>query len=214
MSRDYFVHPHPMNTELTTDLTTEPDQIQLGPEPALPPSRQVSGLFVARKKPQTRTIPLTQGQVALVSEEDFEELSQFKWHAQWCSDTRSHYAVRKIRLPDGRRTQESIARRVLRLSYGDKRIADHINHDTLNNTRENLRICHTRSDSNANRRRQCNNKSGFKNVHWNKQKRRFHAHVYHNGGDHFLGYFSTAGAAAMAAATAGEQLHGTFYCEG
>lgn len=41
-----------------------------------------------------RDIQLSQGQVAKVSPERFEELSQFNWYAQWNSNTQSFYAVR------------------------------------------------------------------------------------------------------------------------
>ena len=42
----------------------------------------------------TRLIPLTQGQFAQISTEDFERVSQFKWYAKWNTCTRSFYAVR------------------------------------------------------------------------------------------------------------------------
>jgi hypothetical protein len=41
-----------------------------------------------------RTIPLTQGQFALVDEADYESLAVFKWHAIWNINTKSFYAVR------------------------------------------------------------------------------------------------------------------------
>lgn len=44
-----------------------------------------------------KEIPLTQGQVAIVSDEDYEDLSQFKWFAYYSTFTRSFYAKRKVR---------------------------------------------------------------------------------------------------------------------
>jgi len=41
-------------------------------------------------------IGLTQGQVAIVDDSDYEELSKYKWHAKWCKDTQSYYAIRDI----------------------------------------------------------------------------------------------------------------------
>lgn len=41
-----------------------------------------------------KTIPLTQGQVALVDEGDFDSLNRFNWCAVWNSRSKTFYAVR------------------------------------------------------------------------------------------------------------------------
>jgi len=46
-----------------------------------------------------REIPLTQGQVAIVDDEDYEWLSQFKWYAKWCPEIRGYRAAHNIFLP-------------------------------------------------------------------------------------------------------------------
>jgi hypothetical protein len=45
-------------------------------------------------------IELTQGQVALIDDEDFELVSKYKWYARWDSHTESFYAVTNTRKPD------------------------------------------------------------------------------------------------------------------
>ena len=87
-----------------------------------------------------KKIPLTQGQVALVDDADYEWLSRWKWCAMWCSSTDSFYAVRHIRLPNGKWTTLRMHRAILGLERGDSRQVDHENHDTLDERRENLRI--------------------------------------------------------------------------
>ena len=47
---------------------------------------------VAQTPETFKTIPLTQGQVAIVDAEDYERLSRRNWYAQWCPKTRSYYA--------------------------------------------------------------------------------------------------------------------------
>jgi len=42
----------------------------------------------------SKTIELTQGQVAIVDDEDYEYLSQWNWQAAWQKNIKSFYAVR------------------------------------------------------------------------------------------------------------------------
>jgi hypothetical protein len=135
------------------------------------------------------TIPLTQGQVALVSAENYGELSQFKWYAYYNPNTRSCYAQRGVRLPNGKWTIERMHRQILGLSYSDKRQGDHVNFDTLDNRRCNLRIA-TNAQNNANKRRIRNNTSGFKGLSRDKRKQKLGAQIGHNGKKHWLGYFT------------------------
>lgn len=80
-----------------------------------------------------KTIPLTKGKFALVDDEDFDHLNQFKWHL-------SHYgyAVRNHMTRRGRRI-EYMHRRILGLKF--RQIGDHKDRNRLNNQRENLRRC-------------------------------------------------------------------------
>ena len=128
-----------------------------------------------------KKIPLTNGQFATVDDEDFKELNQFTWQAQWDADTRSFYAVRGVRLPNGKHVKELMHRRILGLEYGDKRQIDHIAHQTLDNRRANIRIV-TPSQNQHNYR--C--KKGYT---WNKSHRKYQAQIGVNGRRIFLGYF-------------------------
>ena len=49
-----------------------------------------------------KRITLTQGQFAIVDDEDFERLTRHKWYALWDTGTRSYYAVRDERGVDGK----------------------------------------------------------------------------------------------------------------
>jgi len=133
-------------------------------------------------------IELTQGQFALVSKKDYERLSKYKWHAQWNKDTQSYYAVRSVRLPNGKRATICMHREILRLKRGDKRQGDHINHDTLDHRRCNLRIV-TCSE----------NQHNHKNVKgYCKQGNKYQAQIWLHDKIIYLGLFDTPDAAHQA----------------
>lgn len=81
----------------------------------------------------SRLIPLVgkngQGKFAVVDDEDFEELSRYRWFVS------SGYASRSA-APH----QVQMHRQVLGLSRGDGLEGDHINRDRLDNRRSNLRV--------------------------------------------------------------------------
>lgn len=80
-----------------------------------------------------KEIPLTRGMVAIVDDEDFEALNKHKWYAK--KSNHCFYACRN--LPNGKhiRMHHEIMGRVPGM------YVDHINRISLDNRRENLRIC-------------------------------------------------------------------------
>src|ERR1035437_5666546 len=90
--------------------------------------RQAYSLKGANMTPITeyRTIPLTQGQVALVSLHRYDELSRYKWHARWSKRTKSYYAKRNSRI-GGKHITILMHRSILGLEFGDVRLGDHAN---------------------------------------------------------------------------------------
>lgn len=129
-----------------------------------------------------KEIKLTKGKVAIVDDEDFESLSQFKWHCSVGYAMRREYPSRKILL----------MHRVI-LNPPEGKEPDHINGDRLDNRRCNLRIS-TRSENNLNKNVQKNSSSGFKGVSWKKGRSKWRAYM---GGAH-IGHFNTKEEAAKA----------------
>lgn len=105
-----------------------------------------------------RAIPLTRGLRAIVDDEDFEFLSQFKWSASK-SDVR-FYAMRA---EGPRRSQRFFYMHRVVAGAARGQIVDHIDGDPLNNTRANLRFVTTRQNA-MNARRHCDATSQFKGV--------------------------------------------------
>jgi hypothetical protein len=65
---------------------------------------------------------------------------------------------------------------ILGLQPGDKRQGDHINGNSLNNQRCNLRIA-TNSQNGANARKHSNNTSGYKGVTWNRKLQKWRVQI-------------------------------------
>ena len=86
---------------------------------------------------------------------------------------------------------------------------DHRDRDPANNRWSNLRRA-TQSNNNANRRRQRDNTSGFKGVHFDRKSERWIARLGKNGRSFYLGRFATAQAAHEAYVAAARELFGEF----
>jgi hypothetical protein len=153
-------------------------------------------------------IPLTQGKVAIVSDEDYERIASHKWCAEWSEDTRKYYAARKVRL--GRKQYLiRMHREVLGLAKGDKASVDHINGDGLDNRKLNLRLA-TCSENMRNRGKQANNKSGYKGVCWNAWRGKWMASIRHLRRSYYLGLFDDPSDAHAAYCRKSIELHGEF----
>jgi hypothetical protein len=86
---------------------------------------------------------------------------------------------------------------------------DHRDRDPANNRWSNLRRA-TRSNNNANRRRQRDNTSGFKGVQFDRKSGRWIARLGKNGRIFYLGRFATPQAAHEVYMAAARELFGEF----
>jgi hypothetical protein len=119
-------------------------------------------------------IELGNGNVTIVSPEDYEYLNKFSWHLQNASGLRTYELRHAFTTITRGSKKEQMAmgmhRLVLARMFNDpafviqtNRYADHINFDGLDNRRENLRMC-TNSENQMNKRLQRNNTTGYKGV--------------------------------------------------
>lgn len=109
-------------------------------------------------------IKLTQGKKSTVDKEDYYRLINFKWHVYKSTGGR-YYACRNNsrKHKDGHYLLK-MHRVIMGLSKYDKRQVDHINGDSLDNRRCNLRIV-TPMQNAWNRGAQNNSKSGIRGVY-------------------------------------------------
>ena len=133
-----------------------------------------------------KEIALTQGKVALVDDEDFDELNKNKWFAQ--KNYNTFYAARheKKRIIDGRRNLIFMHRVIVNTPIGMQ--TDHINGNGLDNCKENLRIC-TKEENARNKAIHRRNTSGYKGVTWNKFNKKWMAQIRIGRKNIYLGYF-------------------------
>ena len=96
-----------------------------------------------------KTIELSKNKFTIVDDEDFEYLNQWKW-SYYTSKKYSGYAKR-IDLSRGGRICVTMHRLITQAPKGFE--VDHINHNTLDNRKENLRIVtHSQNLQNQNRK--------------------------------------------------------------
>ncbi len=88
-------------------------------------------------------------------------------------------------------------------------VVDHINGDTLDNRRENLRVC-TQFENMSNRKTNTNNKFGFKGVNYHKQSGKYRARISVANRRISLGLYSTPEDAFEAYKNASKIYHKEF----
>ena len=163
-----------------------------------------------------KTIELTRGQVAIVDDEDYEWLNQWKWFAQYTPHTRTYYAARNTPKGKGKQTVLIMARVICGLKRGNKREVDHKNHKSLDNRKVNLRICsHQENSCNQFAHRFHNGKpctSQYQGVSWHKQTKKWRTRIRIHGKSIWLGLFTSEIAAAQRYNQAAQKLFGKFAC--
>ncbi len=154
-----------------------------------------------------KSIPLTQGQVTLVDNVDYEQLSKHKWCV--VKEGLSFYAARQSPRTNGKQHQIRMHRQILGLEHGDKRQGDHRNHNTLDNQRYNLRVS-TVQQNQMNQKPRLNSFSQFKGVSWNKQNKKWVVHIRIKKKNTHLGCYVDEELAAMAYDLVTRKVFGEF----
>ena len=142
------------------------------------------------------------GYEVIISACDYERVMSHKWYRMGNGRNNYYYFAHKSNYKHIR-----LHRFVVNCPKGMQ--VDHINNNTLDNRRSNLRIC-SHAENMRNRSDQKNSTSGYKGVSWHKQKKRWYSAIKVNNKRIYLGYFDTPEKAYRAYCEASKKYHGEF----
>lgn len=149
-------------------------------------------------------VPLTKGFEAVIDVDDVDKVKNNNWYALGAAGL--VYAARMQKIYGVRRS--IYLHRVITICPPEK-LVDHVDCNTLDNRRANLRIC-TRAQNTMNTKIRADNKTGFKGVDQIKASGRWRAAIKSNGAVVHLGHFGCATAAAVAYRRANQKYHKDF----
>lgn len=134
---------------------------------------------------------------ALVDKDDFASISSYRWFLiGGAGADGNRYACAWV---DGKRVM--MHRFIMGLQPGDAREIDHLNHNRLDNRRENLRAV-TLRENRQNMAGWTNSSSCHRGVSWDKRSQKWEAYICPGGKKKFLGYFESEEDAARVAQSA------------
>jgi hypothetical protein len=149
-----------------------------------------------------KEIIISDGSSVIIDAEDYEMLSKWKWSANG-----NGYAVRNERYEPKKYRKQYLHRAIINAKPGE--YVDHINGDTLDNRKENLRIC-TNAENSRNGRKKQIGISKYKGVTKDKRVDKWVAQIMVNRKNINLGSFKTELDAASAYNIAALKHHGEF----
>lgn len=130
-----------------------------------------------------------------VSPEDVEFVDGYNWTAYKITvrGSKTYTYVGRRSAPGQKAPKKMLHRWILERMYGERAvkgmICDHINGDTLDNRRENLRLA-TYGINRLNSGPNAGSKSGCRGVHWNSNRQQWVVRLRIGKKDKFFGYYS------------------------
>ncbi|MCL2925329.1 MAG: hypothetical protein MGF17_12115 [Trichodesmium sp. MAG_R04] len=146
----------------------------------------------------SKKILITRGQIVIVDEQDYQELSQHKWYLI------DGFAARTIKKND-KRTTIYMHRVIMDAPMGIS--VYHINHNKLDNQRENLRL--VKGSARMHRRPSVKHSSKYRGVYWCKDKCKWIAEIKVYKKQIRLGRFEVEKDAAVAYDEAARKYYGS-----
>lgn len=127
--------------------------------------------------------------IVKIDEEDYSKIKDYNWRANKAKGYNYYYVV-------AHKNKKAILLHRLIMNVKKGCLIDHLNHDTLDNRKENLRIC-TYQQNMHNRKKIKIKTSKYKGVHFDKTKDKYIATIVVNKKRIKLGYFFNEENAAL-----------------
>lgn len=145
-------------------------------------------------------IPLLRGGYTLVDKEDYDKYSKYVWY--------KNAQGRVVSVLKGKaRPPVRLHRVIMNAPKGYE--VDHINHNPLDNRRENLRIC-THSQNMKNLKLRCDNSTGYRGVSPYGKSGKFRCTITCDGKTYYFNSFDTPEEAYERYKEMSKKLHGEY----
>lgn len=163
-----------------------------------------------------KTVPLhgkvAAGRVALVDDEDYDLVMQYRWSVREREQGGNRrplgpYAWTYVPASGARKRGSSTMHNLIMGIVG----VDHVNHNTLDNQRTNLRPA-TQGENTGNKRKRAGTSSQYKGVSWHKRSERWRATIKVGGRGRHIGAYANETDAARAYDAAARAAYGEFAC--
>ncbi|QSF43426.1 HNH endonuclease [Paenibacillus tianjinensis] len=147
----------------------------------------------------------------IIDEEDLEIIDEldFKVHVSWHRDNQQYYAeiCQYLGIIEGKpRYKTLLIHRLVTKAHKGTHV-DHKNHDSLDNRKDNLRVTEANKNLKHRKTKNTNNKSGYRNVCWEKNVKMWMVQLQIDGKNTRLGYFDDVHEAGRYA----EKMRNTYY---
>lgn len=130
----------------------------------------------------------------IIDLEDLEKVINFSytWSAKHDPKLNQYYAETTIYegTKDGKAKYKALKLHKFISNAADNEVVDHVNHDTLDNRKSNLRNIPYGKNSTNRKTKNSNNKSGYRNVSWSKSENVWRVQISINGKNTYLKSFS------------------------
>ena len=123
----------------------------------------------------------------LIDTEDLEKIKEYNWSAGWRGGYQKRYYIQYSDYSTGK--CKSILLHKFIMDVWDNREVDHIDHDSLNNRKYNLRPSEVKNNAKNRKGKNSNNKSGYRNVCWHKHDNCWAVQLQINGKNKVLKRF-------------------------
>jgi transposase len=175
-------------------------------------NKVLKGKPLVKERHDNHMIVTIKGYEIVIDNDDFGKISNYSWHILSGSQKKAgkiycQAFVKKSMVERGKREYMLLHRHIMNAPKDMD--VDHINGNTLDNRKNNLRLC-TESENAFNRGKSKTNTSGYKGVSWNKHLKKWNATICKKEKNIHLGYYNTPQEAHAAYCEAAKTLHGEF----